>query len=172
MLHTLSKLTSFVWDPGSWIIAFALFAALMLRSHIDSRKRWGRRSAVFALLLFVFFSWTAPANYLIARLERQHSSPASLEGFEGMLILGGAFASRRTQETYLPPLACAAERVVEPVALLATHPKLRAVFLGGDARLTNEPAPEADFAKHHFERLGVDLSRVRFESLSRNTYEN
>jgi uncharacterized SAM-binding protein YcdF (DUF218 family) len=151
---------------------FVLLAALLLRSRVESRKRAGRRSAVLAVLLFVFFSWVAPANFLIAALEQRHLPPASIDGFEGALILGGSIISPRTRETYLPPLASAAERVVEPVALLAKHPQMRALFLGGDARLTDQPSPEADAAKVHFERLGVDMSRMRFESFSRNTHEN
>jgi uncharacterized SAM-binding protein YcdF (DUF218 family) len=172
VLHTLSKLTSFIWDPGSWVILFVLLAVLLLRSRVELRKRLGRRSAILAVLLFIGFSWVAPANYLISQLELEHSPPASMVGFDGVIILGGAIVSPRTRDTYLPPLASAAERVVEPVALLAKYPQMRALFLGGDARITDQPAPEADAAKIHFERLGVDMSRMRFESLSRNTYEN
>lgn len=171
-MHALSKLSAFIWDPGTWVIATGVLGVLLFLSSNGRAKTWGRRWVVLSILLLTFFSWVAPAHYLIARLERTYTIPSSTEGLEGLLILGGVFASPRTQDTKLPPLGCAAERVVEPVAMLAANPRLRAIFLGGDARLSEVQTPEADYAKIHFERLGVDLARVRFESLSRNTYEN
>lgn len=122
--------------------------------------------------MLTFFSWVAPVQHLIAQWERPYAIPSTTEGFEGLLILGGVFVSPRAQQSDMPSLGCAAERVIEPVAMLAKNPKLRAVFLGGDGRLTSEAAPEADYARFHFDRLGVDASRVQFEALSRNTFEN
>jgi uncharacterized SAM-binding protein YcdF (DUF218 family) len=172
VLHALSKISAFVWDPGTWVVAVGGLGVLLLFSRIERRKQWGRRLALLCVLMLMFFSWVGPANYLIAQMERPYSIPSSTDGFAGLLILGGVFVSPRTQDSYLPSLGCAAERVIEPVAMLAKNPTLQAVFLGGDGRLTSEPSPEANYAKFHFERLGVDLSRVRFEARSRNTFEN
>jgi uncharacterized SAM-binding protein YcdF (DUF218 family) len=124
------------------------------------------------MLLLAFLSWSGLPETLIAEDERQYETPTDLSKFHGMIVLGGSIASPRIRSTALPSLACSGERVVEPVHLMNRHPHLKMLFTGGDARLINEPSPEADHARALFAGLGVDLSRVSFESASRNTFEN
>jgi uncharacterized SAM-binding protein YcdF (DUF218 family) len=171
-VHHLSKLTTFVFEPLVWLAVVFAFGTLLLLFRSEWSRRWGRRICACGILLLAFLSWSGLPETLIAGDERQYEMPNDLSKFHGMIVLGGSIASPRIRSTALPSLACSAERVIEPIYLMNRHPNLRMLFTGGDARLIDNLSPEADHARTLFEGLGVDLSRVLFESASRNTFEN
>jgi uncharacterized SAM-binding protein YcdF (DUF218 family) len=171
-VHHLSKLTTFAFEPLVWLAVIFAIGTFLLLFRSEQSRRWGRRICVSGILFLAFLSWSGLPESLIAEDERQYPAPTDLSKFHGMIVLGGSIASPRIRSTALPSLACSAERVIEPIYLMNRHPNLRMLFTGGDARLINEPSPEADHARALFAGLGVDLSRVSFESASRNTFEN
>lgn len=91
----------------------------------------------------------------------------------GMIVLGGAIERPEAYKAHgQVPLGDAAERMIEPVAIMRNHPKLHLVFTGGEGRLLATGVSEAELAKVFYEQQGVDMSRVTFESGSRTTREN
>ncbi len=117
-------------------------------------------------------SWRSIPDALISRIEGTYAVPTEVDKFHGVVVLGGAFSSARVRGTLLPALSCGAERVTEAVPLMKKHSHLQLLFAGGDARLVGASEPESDEARTFFERMEVEASRVRFESKSRNTFEN
>ncbi len=172
MSHYASKLLSFAWEPLAWLAFFVALSTLLLLLKRERARVWGVRLLVASLLSFGVLSWNGLPEHLIANMEQQAQAPSDLSTYHGMIVLGGAIASPRIRANALPPLACSGERIIEPIALMNQYPHLKLLFTGGDARLTSDPAPESDDARQYFERFGVDMSRVAFESNSRNTYEN
>jgi uncharacterized SAM-binding protein YcdF (DUF218 family) len=172
MLHYASKLLSFVWEPLVWLALIWCVGTLLLYVRSDRAKRWGRRACAFALCLFALFAWQGLPATLIAEDEAQYVQPSDLSTFQGLIVLGGAIESPRIQATAMPPLACSGDRVTEAVPLMRRYPHFKLLFTGGDARLTDSPESEADVARSYFDQMGVDRTRVIYESRSRNTYEN
>ncbi|MFN3630577.1 MAG: hypothetical protein ACK4XK_11085, partial [Casimicrobiaceae bacterium] len=93
MLHYLSKLTAFAFQPLAWVAALLLVVPVLLM--VTRRPRaiaWGRRCCVSALLLLIFIGWQNPPNALLRVLEDQYAPPSGrLDEFVGMVVLGGAF---------------------------------------------------------------------------------
>ena len=56
--------------------------------------------------------------------------------------------------------------------LLRQAPGLQLLFTGGEGEYFGAGPTEAERARRIFSHLGVDTTRVIFESASRNTYEN
>jgi uncharacterized SAM-binding protein YcdF (DUF218 family) len=172
MLHPFSKLTSFIWDPAAWLVALLALGVALLFFRNERLRKWGRRVCVLTLFLFSLLSWRSIPDALISGLEGAHDVPTDVSKFHGVVVLGGAFSSGRARGTILPALSCSAERVTEAVPLLKKNPHLQLLFAGGDARLVGASEPESDEARAFFKRMDIESSRMRFESKSRNTFEN
>jgi uncharacterized SAM-binding protein YcdF (DUF218 family) len=174
LLHTLSKLTAFAFQPLAWVGALLLVGtALLMFTNRSWAIRWGRRACVAAMVLLLFVGWQTPPNMLLLTLEDQYAPPAGrLDDYVGMIVLGGAFGGPDGRDHRQPAIGCAGERIIIPVPLMAEYPHLKLVFAGGTGQILTDFGPEADVAKAYFERMGVDMTRVLFERDSRNTFEN
>jgi uncharacterized SAM-binding protein YcdF (DUF218 family) len=90
----------------------------------------------------------------------------------GILVLGGGEKPVVSAGRGVPQIDSAAPRLFAAVELLRRYPDAELIFTGGsDDPLAPEPS-EASTVKTLLEQLGADLSRVRFEDKSRNTWEN
>lgn len=173
-MHYLSKLTVVLWQPLTWVALSLLLGVLLLCAKTETRQRWGRRLCTMALLMLAVVGWHPLPDAMLRHLEDRYSAPAgSLDGYVGMVVLGGAFARDDGREHRQPALGCAGERVVVPVPLMNSYPRMKLLFTGGDASiLPGIERPEAEAAREYFERMGTDMTRVLTEGRSRNTYEN
>jgi uncharacterized SAM-binding protein YcdF (DUF218 family) len=174
MLHYLSKLTTLLWQPLTWVVILLALGVLLLCTKSAVRQRWGRRLCVAALAVLLAIGWHPFPDALIAALEDRFAPPpGDLSGFHGMVVLGGAFGGDDGRDHGQPILGCAGERVVIPVPLMNQYSKMQLLFSGGDARLfVRNTRAEADVARAYFERMGTDMTRVITETKSRNTFEN
>lgn len=167
-----SKILALVTQPLLWVLFLMVMSLLALKR----RPRTGKRLLALALGLMVLMAWQPLPEMLIRKLESQYpefTPQANLSGYVGMVVLGGATESGRTQQAHaLPMLNDAAERMTAPVAVLRRHPNLRLVFTGGEGMLMGIGLSEAERAKMFFDGLGVGGPQVQYESASRNTYEN
>jgi len=90
-----------------------------------------------------------------------------------VLVLGGATESAyRWEGTLEPQMNAGAERMTTVLPLLRQAPTMQVLFSGGEGEYFGSGLTEADRARRIFAQLGVDTSRILFESASRNTYEN
>jgi uncharacterized SAM-binding protein YcdF (DUF218 family) len=166
-----SKLLAFVIEPLFWILVPLLTGLLLGRR----RPRAGRALCWTALLALVLGSWTSGPEALLRQLESRYPAPtaSSLQSYVGIVVLGGALSGPELWEAHgLVGLNEQAERMTEAVALMRLHPQLRLLFTGGNASISGEGSSEAHRAKVFFDAMGVDPTRVTYESASRNTYEN
>jgi uncharacterized SAM-binding protein YcdF (DUF218 family) len=167
-----AKLLAFATQPLAW-------ALILLTLGLLLPQRWrkaGTRLCWAALLALVLTLWQAPVNALMHNLENQNPPPdpsASLAHYAGVVVLGGALSpSRLWQRPGQIALNGAAERMTVPVGLLQRNPHLKLLFTGGEGDLVRGELTEADRAKIFFDSMGVDASRVIYESRSRTTYDN
>jgi len=173
-MHVLSKLLAFAFQPLVWVAVLLALACVLLLVRPEGRGlRWGRRLVVVAMGLLLSIGWQAPPNALLAQLEDRFAPPeGSLDGYVGMVVLGGALGGYDGRKHDQTALGCAGERVVVPVPLMAEYPHMKLLFAGGTGQLFSGDGPEADVAARYFARMGVDMRRVMLERHSRNTWEN
>lgn len=167
-----SKILGLLSQPLLWVLVLMVLSLLVLKR----RPRTGKRLLGLALVLMVLTAWQPLPELIIRRLEAQYpelAPQADLSGYAGVVVLGGATESGRTQQAHLQPmLNDAAERMTAPVAMLRRNPKLRMLFTGGEGMLMGIGQTEAERAKLFFDSMGVGGPQVQYESASRNTYEN
>ncbi len=90
---------------------------------------------------------------------------------KGIILLGGNFDLQVSHERGIPCYNLAAGRLVGFMEIAAQYPNLPVVFTGGGIR-GPQIESEAEWTRHVLEKLRFDLTRVRFEDQSLNTYEN
>lgn len=167
----LSKFAIFLADPTHlFLIGLALAALCALRGWRFLSKGLAWASAAWMALCFL----TPAGDWLLYTLEQRAPRPAdALERARGVIVLGGASDIRPIdpdRDPYL--LNDAAERLATILELRHTRPDLPILFSGGQGGLTTERMREADMVRRFITRLGGDADAIRYEPLSRNTFEN
>ena len=167
-----SKILALITQPLLWVFVLLFLSLLVLRRW----PRAGRRLVGMALAVLVLMAWKPLPEAIIRQLESRYpemAPNAKLEGYVGVVVLGGATESGRTQMAHVQPmLNDAAERMTGTVAVLRANPQLRVLFTGGEGALMGVGQSEAERAKMFFDSLGLSGPQVQYESASRNTYEN
>jgi uncharacterized SAM-binding protein YcdF (DUF218 family) len=166
----LSKLFWVVTAPDMlWLELLIL--AFLLGGTARFRKT-GRRLAALLLILGLLVVATKPAQWIARPLENRFPHPAWPACVDGILMLGGGEKPLITEARGVPEIEAASPRLFAAVELLRRYPSAQLIFTGGSGDpLAPEPS-EASTVKAVLEQLGADLSRVRFEDKSRNTWEN
>ena len=167
-----SRVLAFAEEPLFW--AIALLSCGLLLSRV--RRRLGMGLAWTALAVLVGSGWTTIPDHLLRQLELRYprvAANAPLDGYTGIVLLGGALAHSRLWEAHKQvALNDQAERMTAAVTLMRKHPHLKLLFSGGIATLPPRGLTEAQRARQFFDEMGVDPARVLYEDLSRNTAEN
>ena len=167
----LSKIIALITQPLYWV-ALVLAASVL----VYKKPRLQRGLSAFGLALLLAIGWQPLPDYLLRALESQNPEvlpDADLSRFVGVLVLGGSSEPGYVAATHRHPQTnAAAERLIASVALLRRNPQLPIVFTGGEGRLLGEGPSEAQRAQDFFDSMGVPRTQVRYESASRNTYEN
>ena len=167
-----SSLLSFATQPLSWVLLLLAGGLLwMCRS-----RKVGMRLCQAALAVLVFSGWQLPVDALLRQLEAAAPAPDpndNLKQYTGVVVLGGALErSEMWQQPGRIALNSAGERMMVPVGLMLRHPHLKLVFTGGEGNLRWGALTESDRAKIFFDSMGVDPTRVSYESQSHTTFEN
>jgi len=166
-----SKLLSFAIEPLFWVLVFLLTGLLLLHR----RPQLGRRLSWLALIVLVLASWTSGPEALMRELESRYAPASTVDPtqFIGIVVLGGGLSHSEIWTAHNRiALNEQAERMTEAVALMRQYPHLRLLFTGGSGSVLAGDLSEAQRARMFFDAMGVDASRVAYESRSRNTYEN
>lgn len=167
-----SKLLSFATQPLSWVVALLLLGLGLM----SLRRTWGVRLCWAALGVMLLQGWQLPPDALLRQLEAKYPGPgptSSLQGYAGIVLLGGALESGHIWQTHgQVALNSAAERMTAPIALLRQYPHLRVLFTGGEGELVSSGMTEAERAKIFFDSMGVPAQQMIYESASHTTYEN
>jgi len=167
-----SKLLGSLLQPLAWV-ALLLLAGVLLQRR---RPPWARRTFCAALLLLLGTGWLPAPSWLVWQLESRYPEIApqqSMDGYVGVVVLGGAMASGRLAQAHSQPLLNdSATRMTAAVALLRHNPRLQLLFTGGEGLLLGSGPSEAERAHAFFASMGVAEDAVRYESAARTTQEN
>ena len=165
-----SKLLGFFAIPSNLVILIGFVGVFLLRTR---HFRVGWRLVIGSLVLLAVFGLSPVGNALMVSLEQRF--PAWEHGHgapHGIVVLGGAITADVSHARNAVALNEGAERMTAAVDLARRYPQARIVFSGGAASVVFAERPEAEFAQHLFESLGVAPGRVLAEDKSRNTVEN
>ena len=168
----LGKVLGLITQPLVWVAALLLLGLLTLQR----KPRLGRGLLTAALTALLLMGWLPVPDLGLRVLESRYTEiapHADLSGYAGVVVLGGAMGSGNVAQAHSQPVVNdAAERMSATAAILLRHSNLPVIFTGGEGALLGVGPSEADRARVFFDSLGIAAQRVRYESVSRNTYEN
>lgn len=168
----LGKVLGLITQPLIWVAALLLLGLLILRR----KPRVGRGLVAAALAVLLVMGWLPLPDLGVRALEGRYAEiapDADLSGYAGVVLLGGAMGSGHVAQAHSQPVVNdSAERMSATAAIVLRQPNMPVIFTGGEGALLGTGPTEADRAKVFFDSLGIAAQRVRYESASRNTYEN
>ncbi len=170
MLFIISKLLWLLLAPSMLLLLLAWLGLLLLFWH---QRRAGLACLSVALGVLALIAFLPVGDAMLEPLEDRFPEVKVLPAdVTGIVVLGGAIETDLTAARGMPSLNDAAERMTSLVYLARHYPKARLAFTGGNGELVHAPMTEAAVARALWTQLGVDQSRIVYESRSRTTYEN
>lgn len=122
-MFVISKLLTAITQPMFWLVLWCALALLIL-------KRWRRVSTAMlgaGLLMLGMLGFATVPDAVLRSLESRYPIPNAqgVDKHVGMIVLGGAIERPGVYKAHgQVPLGDAAERMIEPVAIMRNHPKL------------------------------------------------
>jgi uncharacterized SAM-binding protein YcdF (DUF218 family) len=137
------------------------------------RIRTGKYLLTGAVIVLLAVTIFPVGDALLVPLEQRFRSPQRLPArVDGIILLGGAQVPPLTKHYGEPAMNGAAETMTTFLALARKYPDARLVFSGGSGDVLNQGVSEAETIKLFLAQQGFEVSRVTYETSSRNTYEN
>jgi uncharacterized SAM-binding protein YcdF (DUF218 family) len=170
MFFTASKIFWFVAEPVSLAIVVGVLGILLGFTRF---ARAGRAVMAGAIIVLAAGLLTPLGAVLLRPLEERFPPPpADIPAPAGIIVLGGAVDTEKSEargQIYFRPDAA---RMTAGVELARRYPSARLVFTGGSGGVLGEGPAEAIGARKLWLSLGVPKERMMFEAKSRNTWEN
>lgn len=168
--NLISRTLRMLMQPSNLIFVLLLVSLILLVRH-------HRKSGLTLLSLCIIFYGGVMAGpvtgWLLVPLEQRfaaHTNDVSGGPYSGIIILAGAerltTSTRHNQVT----LSGAGERLVEAAKLARQFPDLPLIYCGGGR--IEDMMTEVEIARKFFTEAGIDLTRIRFDDQSYNTYTN
>lgn len=162
----------------AWLILNPLnlvFLALALGTYFLWTKRLilGRRLVAFGVIVIGLVGLLPVDQWLMRPLEDAYQQPdlTHYPKIDGILVLGGEFNTRLSEDRAQVIAVSGTERINAFIDLMRKYPEAKAIFSGGSPAL-RQGISEASITEQYFQMLGVDMSKIVFEDLARNTREN
>jgi uncharacterized SAM-binding protein YcdF (DUF218 family) len=170
MFFVASKVFWFIAEPVSLAIIVGVLGILLGFSRFARAGRALMAGAIIALAAGLL----TPLGALLLRPleERFPPPPADIPAPAGIIVLGGAMDTERSEARGQIYLTADAARLITGIELVRRYPSARLIFTGGSAGLLLEGQAEAIGARKFWRSLGVPEERMAFEEKSRNTWEN
>ncbi len=170
MFFIASKIFWFVAEPVSLAIVVGVLGILLGFTRF---ARTGRALMAGAIIALAAGLLTPLGAFLLRPLEERFPPPpANFLAPAGIIVLGGAVDTEKSEARGQFSLTADAARMTTGVELARRYPSARLVFAGGSAGLLGEGPAEAIGARQLWLSLGVPAERMTFEAKSRNTWEN
>ncbi|MHA7772465.1 YdcF family protein [Roseibium sp. M-1] len=170
MYVVLSKIGGFLILPSNFLIIMTLLGLLL--AAMTRWRRTGRVLSWAGALGLAFCAYSPAANWLILPLEDRFPRPESLEGYDGIIVLGGAVDTVVTGGRGDTALTMSAERITITARLAKLLPEAKVIHTGGQGIIVASQATEAEGAARLFEDFGIVPDRVILEDESLNTWQN
>lgn len=165
-----SKVFFFLTDPESVIMLIVCVGAVLLWSKWNPT---GRFLITLGLVTYFALRIVPVGGLLLSPLEERFAAVESFsQPITGIISLGGSVNTSMTASRDQVAFTSSVERLTEFIRLANKYPEARLYFSGGSSELFKGKLTEADVARRFFAEMGMDMSRVVFESRSRNTVEN
>jgi uncharacterized SAM-binding protein YcdF (DUF218 family) len=170
MFLVASKIFWIIAEPVSLAIIVGVLGILLGFTRFVPAGRALMTGAIIALAAGLL----TPLGALLLRPleERFPPPPADIPAPTGIIVLGGAVDTEKSETRGQVYLTLDAARMTTGVELARRYPTARLVYTGGSASLLGEGRPEAIGARKLWLSLGVPSERMTFEAKSRNTWEN
>lgn len=166
----ISKILWLIFSPDLLLVLFILITCILL--WIKAYKKAVFLSTILTIIVLIITLFPV-GTWLIYPLEKRFLPPKTLpKSIDGIIMLAGAENILRTEAWEQPELGDGAERYFAFIRLVRTYPDAQAVFTGGSGEITQQNLKSTLTAKLLLKEQGLDISRIIFESESRNTYEN
>lgn len=170
MFFIASKLFWLVAAPASLA---CLLAILALLARIVGLRRLSGLALWLSALVLIIAGATPLGPWAASVLETRYpAQPALPADIGGILVLGGAVDTERSNAWGMPVMRAEGERITSLVELGRRFPAAPIVYAGGYGGFRQVEAVEAVHARALLERMGFDVGRIRFDDKSRNTIEN
>lgn len=170
MLFIASKLLWLLLAPSMLLLLLAWLGLLLT---LRRRRRSGMLCLCVSLGAYALIALLPIGSVMLAPLENRFPAVTDLPSdIAGIIVLGGAVETDLSAARGMPSLNAAAERMTSLVYLARRYPQARLAFTGGNGELIHGQMTEAAVARALFGQLGLDQSRIIYESRSRTTYEN
>jgi uncharacterized SAM-binding protein YcdF (DUF218 family) len=170
MFFGLSRLLGFFVVPSNAVATLCALGVLLLATRFHDA---GTRILIAGVLALLVLAYSPLGNWLLLPLsERFPAWQAQGRAPDGIIVLGGAIDSERSQARGSLEMDASAERIVAMLQLARRFPAARIVFSGGSNNLIGDSVPEAPIAGDLLEDFGTARSRIVLESESRTTAEN
>ncbi|MCP3873020.1 MAG: YdcF family protein [Desulfobacteraceae bacterium] len=171
--------TSFYWISKIFWMFFSpdiLLLLLLTASLIYLwMKRYKSASKLLSILVFsmIIISILPVGEWLFYPLEKRFTSKKELpESIDGIIVLSGAEDSFKSFLWQQAELNCRSERMFSFIHLANKYPTAKHVFTGGTGSMVLQEYKGTHVAKRLFKDQGLDISKIIFESQSKNTFEN
>lgn len=153
----------------------AITSLVTFLALIKNWRRTARISAFISIFLVAMLTYTLPAQILVSRLENQFMPPngKTLANADGIIVLGGAILEGKVSvERNQILINDNAERLTTSLMLMRQYPNLNLVYSTFSGQLLKKGVTENLAAQKFYTEQGISKKRLRFESNSRNTFEN
>ncbi len=167
-MFVFSKLFGYLSAPGELILLTLLVGVGLWLTG----RRIGRALALFACVCVLLLAVFPLGKIGTAVLEDRFPRPPLPDRVDGIVVLSGLLDPLLTQQRGQLAVGGSVERLLEFMRLGRLYPGARMVFSGGSGSVLDPELREADDARILMHELGFDTSRVVFERVSRNTWEN
>lgn len=166
----ISKIVWLLITPDSLLLILLMIGWVLLWRGKERLAKQVIGSTLAVLLAIAFF----PVDeWLLYPLETRFSAPLDLpDHVDGILVLSGPENSDLSAAWNQVEMIDGAERLLAFQVLANRYPNAKLVFSGGSGSMLYQGHKGADVAKMQLEQQGLSLTRVIFESESRNTFEN
>lgn len=154
---------------GWWIINIDLLLILFILVGalfaLFKNKKWAKRFILIACFGFVFMGLSGVSVFILTNLENRFPKLETIPPeAKGVIQLGGSFDIHTSLARHEVAYNLTASKLIRFVELAHQYPHLQLIFTGSPI--------EVEMAKKELQALGLDLTRVKFEGLSKNTRDN
>ena len=168
MFFILSKITSFLFKPLSWVLLILL---LSLLPRFASKRR---KMAMMVLAIFYFTGHSVLINELCLLWEPEpytcSDTSQVVPSAKVCVILGGysGFDHARNRVGFTE----ASERLFYPMQNILNHRIDTVILSGGSASIVMKKYYESTHIAQYLKDYGVNPNRIFIDAKSRNTFEN
>ncbi len=173
-MHTVffwvSKIIWRIVAPDIFFLILVLLTCLLLWRKKYRPAKW--LITVVSICLVIIGLYPV-GQWLFYPLEtRFPANPPLPDNIDGIIVLGGGEDAVRSKAWNQVELNDSGERLVAFLALARRYPQAKLIYTGGSGDLFKGNGTRANVPEMLLQDHGLDVSRLLYESESKNTYQN